>query len=515
MAAGDRCVASLLSMASMSDFDGQFRIATEDTPVPDGAFRRRLGGISVDIFDLLPVCDVFDRFGRLIGLLLGMPIDTDAGTVLGGSYVFDANLPEQIGVEALVEACLYRLAGSFVFILAVAGFRRLYLDANGTKSAVYDAAARVAAATAALLLDPSSYLRRLDTSLRHAVRADNDGWFPAGLTAHEGVQRLTCNHFLDLDRWEAVRHWPSGPIERDSTPERCLGVVVTETRRTIELLSAHGEGCMALTAGYDTRLLLACSRPVHRDIRYVTVREPSAELDVVRSGELACRFGLRHELLPYIEACDAEKDRWLRKVGHSVAGSNLAMHPSTKPLEGKIFMGGVGGEVGRGALWLNSDDDTRLSVEGLLLRLRLPRHPLLCERVDAWLQPLKGLNSLLILDLAFMELRVSSWAFAQAYALPRVREINPLISRRNYEAMLSLPVEFRANQGMFLTAFRELWPELLSLPVNRYGDWRDRCAFVRKAVSHPGRAWRKLKRRSCVKFGNAVGRLMKAGKAQE
>ena len=73
-----------------------------------------------------------------------------------------------------------------------------------------------------------------------------------------------------------------------------------------------------------------------------------------------------------------------------------------------------------------------------------------------------------------MELRMSCWGFADLYALPKQLEIHPLISRRIYSAMLSLPAHMRRNNGMTLLCIKREWPEVLTLPINRYGDLRDK-----------------------------------------
>ncbi|PWK76878.1 hypothetical protein [Aminobacter sp. AP02] len=497
-------------MTSGSEFEGQFVIADGRLPERAGSKRILLTSLCVDVFERLETVEVVQRDGSRIGILLGTPIDPDERKVVVDRYVVDADIGETTSFDELdeiIEKHIYRLVGSFAFVLDVPQARRLYLDANGTKSAVYSATDHVAAATAALVLPTADiYFERLDRSLHAALRVDKDGWFPAGLTAHDGVKRLICNHYLDFDTWTCVRHWPRAPMMRDEDPEKAIDTIVDQARRAIVALSKAGETNLALTAGHDTRLLLACSKELRSDVGFVTVGAPGAELDVKRARELSLRFGLRHQTLPYVEANSAQMQVWQKKVSHGITGSNLRLHPSVRPLEDTIFVGGVGGEVGRGFLWLGSDDHTKLDADGIITRLKLPLHPRLRLAVDAWLRPLRDLEGLLILDLAFMELRVSSWAFAQAYALPRYTEVNPLISRKSYQAMLSLPPSVRRNNGMIHSCVRSAWPETLDLPINKYGDWRDKYEKARDAVFDPRRALRKLHQLAWVRTRNALSR---------
>src|SRR5690606_4644016 len=146
-----------------------------------------------------------------------------------------------------------------------------------------------------------------------------------------GVQRLIANHYLDLDNWVCVRHWPSEPIVREADPGRSIDMIVDETRAVIETVSKAGPTHLALTAGYDTRLLLACSKNLLGNVGFVTVDVIDGDLDITRARELAERFGLRHKLLPYVEASPEQMEIWQRKVSHCITGSNLKMHPSMTP----------------------------------------------------------------------------------------------------------------------------------------------------------------------------------------
>lgn len=88
--------------------------------------------------------------------------------------------------------------------------------------------------------------------------------------------------------------------------------------------------------------------------------------------------------------------------------------------------------------------------------------------------------------------RSDCWAFAQSYADRDSLVLHPLGSAAALRAMLALPAGFRQGDGMIRGVIERCWPELLDLPVGRYGDARD---FRRQAgrLANPGRAWRKLR----------------------
>ena len=474
------------------NMDGHFVVSCLDAPVAAGATRVLLDSTALDVYGDVPVIAVLDLTQKAIGYLLGTVIDPDNKTMPRCRLQLDVVLTPD-NLDQIVETQIYRLAGSFLFVLDVFGHRRIYLDADGAKSCVYDPVTKRAASTVMALLDEDEYWARLDHELYQALEVGQAGWFSAGLTAHTGIKRLICNHYLDLETWGTVRHWPVAAIDPSSDPAASFDAIMGRTSATIETLANAGNVNIALTAGTDSRFILASSRDLVDRITVVTVAAPAAKLDVACASELARRLGLRHKILPYREASSERAQTWQIRAGHCISGVNMKMHPSVEPLKKSFFVGGLGGEVGRGFLWLTSDADTPIDAAGIVARLKLPRHPAVVAGVDAWLAPIAHFDTLLKLDLAYLELRMSSWGFADAYANPVRTELHPMISRANFEAMLSIPPEMRRDGSIFRDAITRAWPELMALPINKYGDWRDVRKKAFDVVADPRRAVRKVR----------------------
>ncbi len=472
--------------ATLEPNEGQFIISA-------GAFGDRFGfgSLSVETFKGVRTTRVLDEDDKFVGLLIGSPINVETNRMIRDEFRICTNG----GVDAFVEREIFRLAGSFLFICEYENHRRIYLDANGTRSLVYDPSAKVAGATATAILDDAAYEARFDHKLHHALGVDRDGWFPAGLTAHKGIERLICNHYLDLDSWQAVRHWPCGPLVpvADTDANANLNVIAQTVRGVTKALAADGQVHVSLTAGNETRALLACYHGFEKDLNFFTVSALGGELDMAIAKKLSARHGLRHHILPYREATDDQVSAWLKRAGHCLTGANSRMHPTMEPFSGDYYIGGLGGEVGRGFLWLNAQPSDTITATDIVDRLKLPRVPLLLERIESWRAELAINDALLLLDIAYIELRMSSWAYAQAYTNPRVEAHHPLTSRRVFEAMVTLPTQLRRADGMIVSIIRDQWPELLDIPINKYGDWRDRFAKVQKIFRQPRRAFNKVR----------------------
>ena len=154
------------------------------------------------------------------------------------------------------------MGGSFIFILDVPGARRVYLDACGSLSAVYDPETRRVGATALALLDADEADRRFRRDLYDRLGIRREGWFPGGLTAHEGVSRLMPNFHLDLADFTVRRHWPRAPIPEDPDPEAMCERIMSSCEAIIDTVARRGETFIGLTAGNETRLLVAASRKI-------------------------------------------------------------------------------------------------------------------------------------------------------------------------------------------------------------------------------------------------------------
>jgi hypothetical protein len=488
-----------------ADFDAQFLIA--DGPLPPdplagGPHAGRdlaLATLGLRVYPKCPLIHVRDAGGRQIGVLLGRPVDLGACRLLEHEVTL-AGTPEAGGeaggVDRFVEEHIYALSGSFLFVLDIAGTRRLYLDACGSRSAVFDRDAGLAGATAPLLLGPQASAERFERELYEALDIRHEGWFPAGLTAHKGVERVLVNHYLDLDSWTQHRHWPSAAPEQAGDPEAACARVLEATRRTVEALHKAGPVAVSLTGGNETRVILAACRALAPELEFLTVEGPAPSLDLDLARELARRFGLRHTILPCRRAEPAQADDWHLRAGLCIGGPNMWNHPSILALAGKkTFIAGFGGEIGRAFFWRRTDTaSTALDADALVPRFGMKFHPRVRDAVAAWLPGVEKFDTFLKLDLAYMELRMGCWAYAQTYVTPDVPEVSPMISRESFSAMLSLDPEARRANAVTLSSIRMAWPELLALPINRYGDYRDQLRIARRILDrkHVQKKLRKL-----------------------
>lgn len=465
---------------------GQYRLTLERSG--SHSFSETIHNISVTFFGNPLKVRVVDEHQQSVGFFLGTIIDDRDGLICQESIQIDIN---QKSIAEWVESEIYSLSGSFVFVLDYKDEFRIYLDASGTKPIVFDRSSRKVGSSPAAILSREDYIARFDENLYQGCGLAKDGWLPAGLTAHRGIERLMCNHYLDLKSMEPHRHWGLAPWCYTPDVEGCFAQIAAGIAASMSAISSNRKVAMSLTAGNETRLLLACCANLLDKLAFFTVDAPGSALDTHTARILARRFALNHRVLDYVKATPEQQALWLYRAGHQVAGMNLKMHPSVWPLADAVCVGGLGGEVGRGFLWPGTRNPGKITSTWLIDRLKLPRHPELIDRIEQWLTDLPVTDPLQVLDMAYIELRMGSWAFAQEHSNPMETVVHPLISRRMFELMLSLPPDVRRHNGLIIEVIRRKWPALLDVPINRYGDCRDRLVNVRRGLANPHRIYRK------------------------
>ncbi|MEM7780751.1 MAG: hypothetical protein AAF697_10205 [Pseudomonadota bacterium] len=463
--------------------------------------RERLGqtaleinGWFLEVSDYVPVTELINTQGKRVGAILGWAIDPTTSRLLRDSFT----VPDTLHSAAAIHGgAIKPLIGTYIAIISTPDETRIYMDALGNLSVVFDPNNAIAGSTAACVMSPEDYDSRFDSDLYAALEIEKEGWFPAGLTAHKGLERLIANHFLDCDKWEQVRHSAYEQVTDAAGPvEPQFAIIADEIRKSAEAsLAAGRKVTVGLTGGGDSRLLLAALKPVRDKVDFYTVAppvNPDANFDVVRARELSKSFELDHHVLEYVRADDKEANEWDRRVGDCVITANRRQHPSVYPLDGQICIGGLGGEVGRCFLWPDLDHLPPINATSLVDLLKLPRVPNVIERVERWLAQLPATETTKLLDIAYIELRMSAWSSVQSYANPHSVIIHPLASFAAIEAMLRLPPDYRQNDGMIFGFIKQYWPELLDLPINRYGDWRDLKKPLAK-ITNPTKVFRKLR----------------------
>jgi len=380
---------------------------------------------------------------------------------------------DKSALEQAIEECVYTdTSGSYIFILDFNNLTRCYLDACGSVPLVYrDDKLGISCATAAILSE-----KEFKSSFRYAeydrLNIEDDGWFPGGLTAHEGVSRLMANHYLDMADFETRRHWPSEEYFTYDTEETSIKTIRDELGKNIQCHLQTGRCVFSITGGNETRLLLSYCKNNLDEVAFINFYVGEDDIDKQIVGKLTKAFQLPAVSKRFAIANSDQADHWQAVNGYNVGGQNKQFHVSELLLQDRdYFVSGLGGEIGRGFFWRKDETcDTEIGVQRIENALALPKSALVTEAIEKWLAKTNFKNGLLLLDLAYLELRMSCWAFSQYNGiLFSGRHAHPIISRNIFDAFYRMQPQLRKNNGFIVQIIERNWPELLSIPINSLG----------------------------------------------
>lgn len=480
--------------------DRQFFLSAQRAEAPASYDLTDIGGFWLAADRSLPRVEVQDAEGRQLGLLLGHVYSEWSKAFLPAG-AFQA--PVAVGdLDDLERAVLPHLSGMFVFISGAAFPRRIYMDPGGSFPVVYSPQDAQAGSTTALLLDETAYQARFRADLHTALigREGAGGWISGSLTAHEGVHRVLPNHYLDLASWTAHRFWPRpGDFAQWRDPETATAAAAAALNDFTAAASQSFDLAVTLTAGFNSRLLMAgCHQSLDR-CQFFTLEAPSGEMDVAVSQQLAARYGLKHKVMPLARASETEMAVWDRMVGDCMVEAPRRTHRTLLALTDRnaVFTG-MYGEVGRCRLYrqdLHEINRKPIDARFIIDRLTLPAHPEHLKSIGAWRAELEGQPGSVIMDLAFHELKFGNWAMGQRPISNSIKlNLLPFAQRTVLEAFIGIAPEHKTTEKLFWGLIRHLWPELEQVPINKYGDFRDRLGLWKK-LSNPARVRRFLRDR--------------------
>ncbi len=469
----------------------QYRLCQDET-----SDSLAVGPLWLSVGPELPVIRVTDSAGLSVGILLGFPIDLNGRRMIRGAW--QAPVRAEADLDAFSQGMLRSLGGRFLWIQTAGGEHRIYPDCSAQVTCVYDPAAGMAGSTAHALLDEGEYDHRFDRASFDRLGIDGEGWFPAGLTAHHGIHRLLPSHCLDLNTWQVRRFWPESRLRVVLDPSAAVDEIIDIIRRQLEAVIAGPKRlALALTAGRETRMLLACARPYLNDVDFITVSGGDRhEIDTVMARRIARDMGLNHVGLPRAVATDAQRQEFIRRGGHCNADSNSRYHPSIWPIgQSHILIGGVGGEVARAFFWRNGDtENSPVSPQVMAHRFGLPVTAPLLEAIGRWQEGLPAMDTREMLDLAYLEHRDGAWYAAQFCCDPTLLRIAPLLTVRVVELMMQLPPSWKLTDRLGHAIIEKLWPELERYPYNSLGRWKDMMVKMQRVIADPRIVLKKLRK---------------------
>ena len=337
-------------------------------------------------------------------------------------------------------------------------------DPLATYSLLYSAEHRIVAASPAVI--PSDLLEP-DQELSSVLDLpESDHWYPFGLTPWKNLERLLPNHSLDLETFTASRivRKAAKQVEKSA-----LLRVSANLKETVDSLGKSNTITVLTTAGNDSRILLAASKDAPK-VKLLTFISANTATDVLVAKKLSELTNFDHSTAN-VERGETEENLWFENVGRCVAGASLRSAAlKMKLAPDQVYLKGIGGEIGRRTNYYRPGDEGRPSIspEALVERLHLPSHARLHAAAKVWLDGLAGYNDAAeLIEIVYRENRIGAWASPQLHgdSISSVW-LFPMNQQTTIDSLRFLGPETKNKRSSPRTIIENLWPELLSVPIN-------------------------------------------------
>lgn len=410
-------------------------------------------------------------------------------------FVIDPSQPKQTNAEVLngigreinsiddVSRCLYSLSGRFTLLVSISERMYVFHDACGLRSVFYaQHKDKVYMGSQPSILEYVIPLEKGDkfAAFNNSSYKENhiEYWLPSNCIIYENVNQLVPNHYLQLKDLRQIRYWPTNQIQSKGVEE----VVESVAKMLTNLIKAGSNRfdlALPLTAGWDSRILLASCKDIAEDLYFYTLQYRdlnAASPDIKIPKKILGSFNFAHHLIN----CNQEPDPSFKEVyfqNVSFAHANwckIAYGIFLEYPQDKVCLKGSCSEVCRCFYYPSGRHKQIRGVEQLIAlvkgwdELAFIKGPL-----SMWLGEAKKVNkkySVDILDLFYWEHRVGNWQAQSQLEWDIVQEeFTPFNHRGLLETMLGIPPKYRCggkDNILYSKIIKKLWPEVLREPVN-------------------------------------------------
>jgi len=302
-------------------------------------------------------------------------------------------------------------------------------------------------------------------------------------TYFDGIKHLLPNHYLDLGSLTAYRYWPDEPIKQVSLEEAVIkscnylqGVMksITHRHKTI----------MAVTAGIDSRILVAASKPFLRDIFcFINDRRlGDSHPDVRIPNEMFDKIGQEFHVHKVPENVDPNFRKFFftntfladERLLPSIYNVFYKIHSD------KVLILGIT-EIGRNFYGLEPKGLDSYRIASKLTYEKCPYVIKECEKYLNKMLPVARKYRLNPMDIIYWEQRLGNCGGVRnSESKIAIQKVDPCNSHYLNEVFLGVDPKHRMPHDpiFFKEIARKMWPDLLNWPINPPFTMRERIVDI-------------------------------------
>jgi len=417
-------------------------------------------------------------------IMLGYILDP-LNTSFDNNQIVDSLIKEARKADEIFEK-IGRMCGRFIMIIKMNNDFRIFNDTTGMRQIFYymDNLNHLWCAS-----QPSIIADHLKLSADREIYNDlfrlsffsktTEYWYPGNSTIFKDIYHLTPNHYIDLHNHQIVRYWPKRTLPFIPF-DKCLKKSRFLLENLLEAACNRFHIAMGLSAGYDSRIVLAASKKVRNKIFYFTHTSEDSDSkmeDVSIPAELLPNLGLQHHIIKIPNKMECHFEILFRKnvaTARTCKGLNtygLFKHFRNDENEVVLASGNISEIAKRNARRLPRVPN--FLINGFILSsvADMQGSRFANKKFKEWYTSIKdilqyGLN---VFDLFYWEQRMANWAAMTFSEMDIAFEnFSPFNCRELVENMIGLPLKYRSQPDyIFHTELiRTMWPETLQMAIN-------------------------------------------------
>lgn len=392
------------------------------------------------------------------------------------------NIAEKVSAADDIFPYIDSMCGRFVFIVKIKDELRIFNDAAGYRQIFYytDDKNSIWCASQPSIIASEFGLKTSQGIVKDfyqlpVVKSEIARWYPGDMTVYKDIYHLIPNHYLDLNSGNVKRFWPVKSIKPISI-EKAVEYSSKILQGAFESASNRFNLALTVTAGYDTRVLIASCNLIKEKIHFLTHTHSNLDengLDIQIPRELLKRFGLKHHIVHHSSKVNdnfgiifkrnvtGAKDSAER---NAYAFFKYLQHSDTE----MVVAQGEGGGIGKSFYQLPAF--FQVNGKALATSTGMRGSRIAESAFEKWLESAKKAvdNGINIKDLLYWEMRLGNWSTIAISSYDIVFEsFLPFNCRILMQYLISVDKKFRLPPNYtHVYLIDKMWPELLEIPIN-------------------------------------------------
>jgi hypothetical protein len=377
----------------------------------------------------------------------------------------------------------YKYGGRWILIVNDGSQIRLFNDAVGLRQVFYTETSHVqelwCASQPGLIAEVlglkmgAEAVNFIDS---YEFRKNSEFRWPGNSTPYNEIKHLLPNHYLNLETGRCKRFWPDRPLS-DHSPHEVLENVTSTLKGLMKSASNRFDLALSVTAGLDSRVVLAASRSIRDSISCMTVRQIGMQddhPDITTAAQLSSYLGLKHDVVRSSLIID---DEFINIFKKNVPIPHYIYAPDAQAILNyyaydKVAVTGSTSEVSRSSFraLINRPRDHKLTVQHFMRLQGMGSNKFARDHYEKWLSGLGNAYNLDILNLFEWELDDGNWlSMCQLEFDIAWKDIfSPFNCRRLITALLSVKQEYMMppKYELYRMLIKNMWPDVLDVPIN-------------------------------------------------